>query len=333
MYSLIRPLLFAAEPELAHEWAMKGLSYCPSWLFRTPKPRPTTVMNLAFKHPVGLAAGFDKNGAYLDILDKLGFSFVELGTVTPKAQPGNPKPRLFRIPEKGALINRLGFNNDGVDALVANVRRSSFKGLIGINIGKNKDTSLDKAAEDYLYCLRQAFSCADYITVNISSPNTPNLRDLQQEDYFRQLLDSLREEQLLLSDAHKRYVPLLVKLSPDESDASLKRMAAVARDEGVDGLVMTNTTLKRDTVEGLKYADETGGLSGRPLYLRATHCLRVVKEVVGDELAIISVGGIDSPERAKERMIAGASLLQVYTGLIYKGPGLVSQLVDGILNT
>ena len=330
MYQLIRPLLFSLDAELAHRTVLSALRYAPKRCFPTIQTRTVYAMGLEFSHPVGLAAGFDKNAAYLDVLQKLGFSFIEVGTVTPRPQMGNPKPRLFRLPAAHAIINRMGFNNQGVDTLVANIQRSEYRGILGINIGKNKDTPLDKAAEDYLYCLGQVYAHASYITINISSPNTPHLRELQQGDYFKDLINALREEQLHLADEHNRYVPMLVKLSPDETDETLKTMADVVVSLGLDGIIATNTTCSRDDVRTLPHGLEVGGLSGRPLALKSTHCLRVLKEVVGDDLILIAAGGIDSPAIANEKLQAGASLLQIYTGLIYEGPGLVKRLVDGI---
>lgn len=328
-YRLIRPFLFMIPPEKAHEYVLTCLAYMPRFCFSSVEALPLSVMGMVFKHPVGLAAGLDKNGDYIDALGRLGFSFLELGTVTPKPQLGNPLPRLFRIPEKQALINRMGFNNLGIDYLVSNIKKASYEGKIGVNIGKNKETSLNKAHEDYLYCLRKAYEVADYITVNISSPNTPDLRQLQQVDYFQSLVSMLREEQLQLADTYQKYVPLVIKISPDETDESLKRMAFVMLNEGIDGVIATNTTADKRLLEGLPYSEEGGGISGKVLGLRALHCLRLLKEEIGTEMAIIGVGGIDSAERAKLRISAGADLIQLYTGLIYKGPGLLKSTLSG----
>lgn len=323
MYSLIRPLLFLLEPELAHALTLSALHIVPALCFIKPKPDPIRVLGMTFPHRVGLAAGLDKNGEHLDALAKLGFSFIELGTVTPRPQVGNPKPRLFRLPKAQAIINRMGFNNLGVDALVANLERSTYQGIVGVNIGKNKDTSLNQAVDDYVFCLRRVYTHASYITINISSPNTPDLRRLQQDDYFGALMSALRNEQLRLSDHHQRYVPLVVKLSPDETDDVLKNMAEVIVTNQIDGIIATNTTCARDGVSTLKYGDEQGGLSGPPLLQRSTHSLNIIKQVVGDSVALIGVGGINSPESAHEKLAAGASLLQVYTGLIYQGPKVI----------
>ena len=327
IYSLIRPALFCMNPELAHKLALRALTYVPQRCFPQPIAQPVQAFGLDFSHPIGLAAGLDKNGDYLDGLAKLGFSHIELGTVTPKAQQGNPKPRLFRLPKAQAIINRMGFNNNGVDALLDNVRKAQFNGILGINIGKNKDTPLNQAVDDYLYCLNKVYLDATYVTVNISSPNTPDLRQLQQGQYFIDLMSELREAQLHLADKHQRYVPLVIKLSPDEDEDTLKKMAEVIVSQGIDGIIATNTTCARSDVQGLQHSEEVGGLSGKPLASRATHCLRVLKQIVGDEVTLIGCGGIDSETVAREKIAAGATLLQVYTGLIYQGPGLVAQLL------
>ncbi len=328
MYQLLRPLLFSLDAEKAHHLTLTALHYLPRFCFAKPKGEVVNALGIEFPHAVGLAAGLDKNGEHLDALAKLGFSFIELGTVTPRPQEGNPKPRMFRIPPAQAIINRMGFNNHGVSALVDNVKKSRYQGVLGINIGKNKDTPLEKATEDYLYCLREVYLHASYVTINVSSPNTPDLRQLQQGAYFRDLINALREEQLQLSDLHQRYVPLVVKLSPDETDETLKQIADVIVSLGVDGIIATNTTCDRKDVSTLKHGNEVGGLSGRPLTSLSTHCLKVLKRVVGDDVTLIGVGGIDSPAAAKEKLAAGASLLQVYTGLIYQGPGLVGNIIN-----
>ena len=330
MYSFIRPALFCLDPETVHALTLSALHYVPSCLISKPIGKPVHAMGLEFSHPVGLAAGLDKNGEHLDELAKLGFSYIELGTVTPRPQSGNPKPRLFRLPKAQAIINRMGFNNHGVDALLVNVNKAQYRGILGINIGKNKDTPLNQSVDDYLYCLRKVYSRASYVTINISSPNTPDLRQLQQGEYFSDLINQLREEQLALADTHQRYVPLVVKLSPDEDDDVLKQMADVMVSRGIDGIIATNTTCARDAVHTLPHGDEQGGLSGQPLLERSTQCLRVLKYVVGDDMTLIGTGGIDSPDAAREKLTAGADLLQVYTGLIFQGPGLVKRLVDGV---
>lgn len=328
MYKFISPLLFHLDAETAHHLTLSALHYLPNYCFpELPKQQVVNAMGLEFPHPIGLAAGLDKNGEHIDALAKLGFAFIEIGTVTPRPQTGNPKPRLFRLPAAKAIINRMGFNNLGVDALVANVQKAQFKGILGINIGKNKDTALANAVDDYLYCLKRVYAHASYITINISSPNTPDLRQLQRGDYFINLISTLREEQLQLADLHQRYVPLVVKLSPDESDETLKIMAEGIVAQGLDGIIATNTTCARDAVNQLPHGNEQGGLSGQPLAARSTQCLSLLKQVVGDEVTLIGVGGIDNAKVAKEKLEAGASLLQVYTGLIYEGPGLVGKLL------
>lgn len=330
MYSMLRPLLFKLEPEKAHDLALSVLAYLPEFCIKKPKGQSIQAMGLNFPHPVGLAAGLDKNGDYLDALAKIGFSFIELGTVTPKPQEGNPKPRLFRLPKAQAIINRMGFNNLGVNALVNNVKKANYKGILGINIGKNKDTALDKAAEDYLYCLRQVYEHASYITINISSPNTPDLRQLQQGDYFANLLSQLQAEQIKLADQFNRHVPLVVKISPDETDETLKQMTEVILRHGVEGIIATNTTCSREPVKNLPYSEEQGGLSGKPLTELSTRCMRLLKQYTGNAITLIGVGGIDSGKSAQEKLDAGASLVQIYTGLIYQGPGLVHHIVSGL---
>lgn len=330
MYSLIRPLLFKLDAERAHNLALSTLDYIPSFFFKQVQGKPVNAMGLTFPHPVGLAAGLDKNGEHLDALAKLGFSFIELGTVTPRPQPGNPPPRLFRLPEAQAIINRMGFNNQGVDALVAHVKKARYQGILGINIGKNKDTSLDNAGNDYLYCLRAVYSLASYVTINISSPNTPDLRQLQQGDYFVHLLTQLRDEQARLAELHQRHVPLLVKISPDERDETIKQMTEIILNYGVEGIIATNTTCSRESVAHLPYAQEQGGLSGKPVTDLSNRCLRLIKQYVGDAVTLIGVGGIDSVAAAQEKLDAGASLVQVYSGLIYQGPSLVNRIVSDL---
>lgn len=322
MYSLIRPILFSLDPELAHYLTLSTLKYVPAMVFPKPPSDPISVMGLNFPHRIGLAAGLDKNGDYLDALAKIGFAFIELGTVTPRPQMGNAKPRLFRLPKAQALINRMGFNNRGVDVLVSNLQKAVYRGIVGINIGKNKDTPLNQAVDDYLYCLQRVYQYASYVTINISSPNTPDLRQLQQEGYFNDLLKTLREEQLRLNDRYHRYVPLVVKISPDESDEVLKQMTQVILKNEIDGVIATNTTCDHQSVSTLPHGNELGGLSGLPLLRRSTHSLQLIKQLVGNDVALIGVGGIDSVVSAREKLDAGASLVQLYTGLIYQGPGL-----------
>lgn len=330
MYSMIRPLLFKLDTESAHNLVLSALEYLPGWCFSKPEGKPVNAMGLTFPHQVGLAAGLDKNGEYLDALAKLGFSFIELGTVTPRPQIGNPAPRLFRLPEAQAIINRMGFNNQGVDALVAHVKKAQFKGILGINIGKNKDTALIEAVEDYRICLQKVYEYASYVTINISSPNTPDLRQLQQGDYLQHLLSQLHDEQRKLSDHYQKHVPLVVKVSPDEDQETLKQMTEIILNNGVEGIIATNTTCSRELVKNLPHSEEQGGLSGRPVEQLSTNCLSLLKQYAGDAISLIGVGGIDSSSIAQKKIDAGASLIQVYTGLIYKGPVLVNQLVKGL---
>lgn len=327
MYSILRPLLFSMDAEKAHAFSLSALHYIPKFCFKEAKAKSVDALGLHFPHSVGLAAGLDKNGEHLDALAKLGFSFIELGTITPRPQIGNPKPRLFRIPEARAIINRMGFNNQGVDALVAHVKKSRYTGVLGINIGKNKDTSLDHAADDYIHCLAKVYEYASYVTINISSPNTPDLRQLQQKEYFAHLMSQIQVEQKKLADKFQRHVPLVVKLSPDEGVETLKQMTEVILSYGVEGIIATNTTCSRPGITHLPYADEVGGLSGNPLQELSTQCLRLLKQYVGNDVTLIGVGGIDSRASAQEKLDAGASLVQIYSGLIYKGPILVNQLV------
>jgi dihydroorotate dehydrogenase len=259
-------------------------------------------------------------------LAKLGFAFIELGTVTPRPQEGNPRPRLFRLPEVSGIINRMGFNNKGVDVLVEKVRRSEYKGILGINIGKNKDTPLSKAADDYIVCLQKVYPLASYVTINISSPNTPDLRQLQTGEYFRDLLFQIKNEHIKLADRYQKELPLLVKVSPDEAVETLKEMAEVMLHSGVKGIIASNTTCDRKMLPKISHAQEPGGLSGQPLRSKSTECLALLKSYVGDSLTLIGVGGIDSPQAVQEKLNAGASLVQVYSALIYQGPGLISRL-------
>ena len=336
MYSLARPFLFGLDAERAHALGLSALETAyrtgmNPLLARKPQPFPTRVFGLQFPNPVGLAAGLDKNGAHVDALLALGFGFVEVGTVTPRPQPGNPKPRMFRLPEYRAIINRLGFNNDGVDALVANVSRARRKdGLLGINIGKNKDTPNEAAARDYLHCLERVYPLADYVTVNISSPNTAGLRELQEEQALRQLLGTLRDAQERLGAQHGKRVPMLVKLAPDLSDADIDAAGRVLSDLQVDGVIATNTTISRIAVEHSPLAREPGGLSGEPLMNKSTAVLRMLRTRLPDSIPLVGVGGIMRGADAMQKTAAGASLVQLYTGLIYRGPKLVDECVDAI---
>jgi dihydroorotate dehydrogenase len=334
MYRVFRDLSNSFDAEWVHGATLKMLSHIPAVCFRTPRAeKPVRVMGLDFKHPVGLAAGFDKDGRHLDALAKLGFSSIELGTVTPKPQEGNAKPRLFRIPKVHALINRMGFNNAGVDALVKQLDNTSFSGVLGISIGPNKRTTTERVWDDYKVCLERVYAYADYIAVNVSSPNTPGLRALQSRHYFSNLMTKLRAAQVALADTHGQYVPVVVKLSPDESNESLQYMLDELVTIGLDGVILTNTTMHRSSVRGLRFANEVGGVSGRPLASRAGQCLELAKACVGDDLVLIASGGIDTPKEAQARMKAGASLIQVYSGLVYEGPSLVRRLVKGLDHT
>lgn len=287
-------------------------------------------MGLVFPNPVGMAAGLDKDGEHVEALGELGFGFIEIGTVTPRAQLGNPKPRLFRIPQAKAIINRMGFNNCGIDNLLANVRRTNYSGVLGINIGKNFDTPIEHAAEDYLTCLRKAYRDADYIAVNISSPNTPHLRELQNSEELNNLLHILKCSQKKLADEHGKYTPLVIKIAPDLEMRQIDAMATLLMKHEIDGVIATNTTLSRQGVESRRHAQEAGGLSGAPLRERATAVVQRLHEVLDDALPIIAAGGIMCAADAKEKIGAGASLVQIYTGLVYKGPGLVSEIAQSL---
>ena len=336
MYSLARPFLFSFDAERAHGLGLSSLEAAyrtglSGLLASRPQPLPTRAFGLTFPNPVGLAAGLDKNGAHIDALLALGFGFVEVGTVTPRPQAGNPKPRMFRLPAHQAIINRLGFNNEGVDALVRNVARAHRKGgLLGINIGKNKDTPNESAEQDYLHCLERVYPLADYVTVNISSPNTAGLRELQEEQALRRLVGTLREAQERLGAQHGRRVPMLVKVAPDLSDDDIDAAGRVLADLQVDGVIATNTTVSRLAVQDDPLARETGGLSGAPLMDKSTAVLRMLRTRLPDAIPLVGVGGVLSGADAAKKMAAGASLVQVYTGLIYRGPALIAESVEAM---
>jgi len=335
MYNLIRPLLFALDAETAHGLTLYGLdvahrSNLTHLVAKPPAELPTTAFGIRFPNPVGLAAGLDKNGDHLDALGALGFGFVEVGTTTPRPQPGNDKPRMFRLPKHEAVINRLGFNNEGVDALVRNVQKSSYRGVLGINIGKNKDTPNEKAVDDYLFCLERVYALASYITVNISSPNTQGLRDLQEEATLRRFIDTLREAQERLGSQHGSRKPMLLKIAPDLNESELDAIAEVLLAAKVDGVICTNTTIDHSSVASDPHGNETGGLSGKPLFERSTAVLRGMRKRVGSQLDIIGVGGILDGSDAAEKIDAGASLVQIYSGMVYRGPALVAECVDEI---
>jgi dihydroorotate dehydrogenase len=331
-YHPLRTLLFQLDPETAHDWTLHLLRSTPTLPLRGllaawAPAAPRRVMGIDFPNPVGLAAGLDKNGECIKAWEALGFGFVEIGTVTPRPQPGNPKPRMFRLPKAQALINRMGFNNKGVDYLVEQVRQSNYKGVLGINIGKNVDTPVERATDDYLTGLRKVYPWACYVTVNISSPNTPGLRDLQYGAALDHLLAALKAEQQRLADSYGRYVPLALKIAPDIADADLPTVGDALRRYFIDAVIATNTTFSRTGVEGLPHADETGGLSGAPLRDRSTAVVRQLAGILAGELPIIAAGGILSGADAAAKIAAGASLVQIYTGFIYRGPELIREAV------
>ena len=332
LYSLARPLLFSLAPERAHELTLSLLkSTHKMGLMRQNVPeKPVICMGIQFPNPVGLAAGLDKNGAYIDALADLGFGFIEIGTITPRPQAGNPHPRLFRLPKAKAIINRMGFNNDGVDKLIENVKASKFKGILGINIGKNADTPVENAVDDYLICLEKVYNYASYITVNISSPNTKNLRSLQSGDALTELLSTLKKRQLELAEENSHYVPLVLKVAPDLEAEDVQFISKQLIEFKIDGLIVTNTTLSREGVEGLPFAEEAGGLSGAPVFEKSTACLTAFSKALNGEVPLIGVGGILSGEQAVAKREAGASLVQVYSGLIYTGPDLVKDCINAL---
>lgn len=336
LYPVLRPLLFRLDPERAHDLGMAGLRLAErigllDLLEHRELSQPVELSGLRFPNRIGLAAGLDKNGNTIDALGRLGFGFIEVGTVTPRPQPGNPKPRLFRLREAEAIVNRMGFNNDGIDALVTHVSRArSFRGLIGINIGRNKDTPNESAVEDYLDCMRKAWRVADYLAVNLSSPNTPGLRELQQAEACAGLLARLKQEQEILTRSTSRRVPLFFKIAPDLDPPQIGELARVFLDGGLDGLIATNTTLDRDAITGCRHAEESGGLSGRPLLRKSNEVLSAFADQLSGRIPIIGVGGVSSLEEAREKLRCGASLVQIYTSLIYRGPGLVRELARGL---
>ncbi len=335
LYPILRPILFSLDPEVAHYATLKLLQLADKTslsVLSKPdvKDKPIRVMGLRFKNPVGLAAGLDKNGDYIDALSALGFGFIEIGTVTPRPQPGNPKPRLFRLPEHEAIINRMGFNNLGVDHLLQQVKQTNYKGIIGINIGKNFDTPIKNATEDYLIGLRKSYTLASYITLNISSPNTKNLRQLQQGDDIKNLLHSLKEEQLKLQKIHDQYTPLVVKIAPDLNDDEIIHIANLLMEFNIDGVIATNTTVSRDEVQGHIHAKEIGGLSGSPVRKQSTYVVASLASELNSKLPIIAAGGILSGKDAQDKLKAGASLVQIYSGLIYRGPQLIEDILKAL---
>lgn len=333
-YAITRAALFKLDPETAHHVAMGSLRKLNDLhlasLVAKRISAPLEVLGLKFDNAVGLAAGLDKNGAYIDALAALGFGFIEVGTVTPKAQSGNPQPRMFRLTEHEALINRLGFNNGGLDAFLANVQKAKYKGVLGLNIGKNAATPIENAVDDYLICLRGVYPHASYVTVNISSPNTKGLRDLQLASQLENLLSQLKAEQKVLAATHKRHVPMLLKIAPDLDLKSIKDVASLLLQYGFEGVIATNTTLSRDAVQGHVHTAEAGGLSGRPLFSPSTEVLRQLNKALKGNLPIIGVGGINSAADAKAKINAGAALVQIYTGFIYHGPNLIAQCAKAL---
>ena len=323
-YALLRPLLFSLDAETAHQVTLR-LSH-----FSFPRkilPRPVRVMGIDFPNPVGLAAGLDKDAEHVDALARLGFGFLELGGVTPRPQPGNPRPRLFRLPQARAVINRYGLNSAGVDVFVENLRRARGKAVIGANIGKNRDTPNERAGEDYARCLEALYPYVDYVSLNVSSPNTQGLRELQSPELLASLLADMTGKRQRLQEKHGRQVALVLKIAPDVDDAALAAIADAARRQRIDAIAATNTTVSREGVQGMRHAQEAGGLSGAPLFERSTHVLRMLASLLKGEIPLIGVGGILSGDDARAKFAAGASLIQVYTGLVYRGPRLVSECV------
>jgi dihydroorotate dehydrogenase len=330
-YSLIKPLLFQLDAELTHDLTLKTLKFAEksgilNCYPKVPICAPRQVMGLTFPNAIGLAAGLDKNGAVIDGFSKLGFGFIEVGTVTPRPQPGNPRPRLFRVPEASGIINRFGFNNLGVDNLVENVKAAKYSGILGINIGKNFDTPNERAVDDYLICMQKVYAHASYITVNISSPNTKNLRDLQAAEALSSLLASLKLEQQKLAEKHGKYVPITLKIAPDLTQEQVIEIADLLMQHKIDGVIATNTTLAREAVKGMQHAEETGGLSGAPVRIQSTIVIQQLSQQLQGALPIIGVGGILTSADAVEKIAAGADLVQVYSGLIYQGPKLVRDI-------
>ncbi|NBI13051.1 quinone-dependent dihydroorotate dehydrogenase [[Haemophilus] felis] len=338
MYSIIRKALFSLEPETAHNLTIQLLKTAGKFpchsvlnkLLHVPQGSPKKVMGIQFPNPIGLAAGADKNGDAIDGFATLGFGFIEVGTVTPLAQEGNPKPRQFRLTEVDGIINRNGFNNYGIDYLIENVKKAKFQGVLGINIGKNTKTSVEQGKADYLFCLNKAYAYADYIAINISSPNSPGLRQLQYGDALDDLLQGIKERQKILADQHNKYVPIAVKIAPDLTEAELVQIADTLQRHKMDGVIATNTTISRETVQGIANAEQTGGLSGKPLQQKSTQIIARLHQELKGQIPIIGSGGVDSVQAAQEKLHAGAELIQLYSGMIYHGPQLIKQLVEQI---
>jgi dihydroorotate dehydrogenase len=337
MYTHLRDLLFKLDAETSHEFSLdligaaERLQLLKFFMSDIP-PNPVEVMGITFPNPVGLAAGLDKNGDYFNALGLMGFGFVEIGTITPRPQAGNPKPRLFRIPEAQAIINRMGFNNKGVDHLVAQVKQRRYKGILGINIGKNATTPVENAADDYVICMQKVYAHADYITVNVSSPNTQGLRDLQFGDSLNRLLETIKIEQAKLQVLHGRYVPVAVKIAPDMDSDAVAQVAQTLLAQNIDGVIATNTTIGREGVETFETSQETGGLSGFPVRDKSTRVISALYSELGDKLPIIGVGGITDGASAAEKIKAGAKLVQVYSGFIYRGPALIGEAARAIVD-
>jgi dihydroorotate dehydrogenase len=337
-YSFLRPWLFCLDPEKAHDLTLSNLDRAERWgllkrFITKPLADPHTLCGIQFPNPVGLAAGLDKDGKHIDSLAALGFGFLEIGTVTPRAQAGNPKPRMFRLPEVEGIINRMGFNNDGVEACVARVRKSKFwqnGGVLGLNIGKNASTPIDQASQDYVHAMAAVYEIASYITVNISSPNTQHLRSLQSEEMLRSLLHDLSEERKKLSDQYGVHKPLFLKIAPDLDQGDIDLIADLLVEFGIDAVIATNTTISREAVKEMKYGEEVGGLSGAPVRTASNQVIKTLKARLGNALPIIGVGGILSGADAREKVIAGASLIQLYSGLIYRGPELVNECAKAL---
>jgi len=330
LYPFVRDVLFRMDAEDVHHLTLRaigaaGRTGMAGLLAPRVPDSPRTVMGLTFRNPVGLAAGLDKEGAAIDGFAALGFGFIEVGTVTPRPQSGNPRPRIFRLPQAGGIINRMGFNNHGVEQFVKNVQAARYRGILGLNIGKNADTPIERAAEDYLFCLERVYPFASYVTINISSPNTKNLRQLQGAGELDALLAALKDKQQRLADLHGKLVPLALKIAPDLDDEQIKEIADTLLRHKIEGVIATNTTLSRAAVEGLPNANEAGGLSGRPVFDASNNVIRKLRAELGDQVPIIGVGGIFSGDDAREKIAAGASLVQLYTGFIYRGPALVAE--------
>jgi len=333
VYSFVQKFLLSRDPEWSHDVSISFLkhsqrNFMSKFYAQDLQNKPVECLGMTFKNPIGLAAGLDKNGECIDAFAAMGFGFIEVGTVTPKPQAGNDKPRLFRLAEHRAIINRMGFNNKGVDYLVEQVKNSNYKGILGINIGKNKTTPDESALDDYLVCLDKVYAVASYITVNISSPNTPGLRNLQYGEALDSLLAGLKKRQLSLEIEHKKYVPILIKIAPDLGEDEVKSIAASLIHSKMDGVIATNTTLDREPVKGHEHAQEAGGLSGEVLTEKSLHLTKILAKALDGKMPIIGVGGISSPQDVKQRIAAGATLVQVYSSFIYQGPPLIKELVN-----